>query len=105
MCCSLSWRSAVVSLGTMSGVEEDLDRPPGVHGLVAVGGLVERQLQVEDLAGVDAAVPDQVDQLRQEAAHRGRAAVQVHVGEEQLLSGQLDAVGDTDIADVATGTG
>ena len=56
----------------------------GVHGPVAVGGLLEGQFEVEDLAGVDLPVPDPVDQVGQEPADRGGAAVQVHVGEEQL---------------------
>jgi hypothetical protein len=40
------------------------------------------------IAGVDLSVPDQVDELRQDSAHRSRPAVQVHVREEQLLAGQ-----------------
>jgi hypothetical protein len=64
------------------------------HGAVALGGLVERQGQVEDHAGLDLAVASQINELGQEAAHRGGSAVQVHVGEEQLLvAGQLDTVG------------
>jgi hypothetical protein len=81
-----------------SRVEQDLDRSPLVHGPVAFGGLLQREGQVEDLAGVDLSVPDQVDQFGQEAAHRCGPAVQVHVGEEQLLAGQLDPVGDADVA-------
>jgi hypothetical protein len=42
--------------------------------------------------------PDQVDQLGQEAAHRDGAAVQVHVAEEPSPPGQLDVVGDADVA-------
>jgi hypothetical protein len=34
-----------------------------------LGGLLERQGEVEDLAGVDLSVPDQVDELGQELAH------------------------------------
>ena len=52
-------------------------------------GFIEGQLEVEDLARVDLSVPDQLDQIGQEAAHRGGAAVQVDVGSEQLLAGQL----------------
>jgi hypothetical protein len=47
-----------------------LDGAAFVHGPVALG-LVERQGQVEDLAGLDLAVADQVDELGQEAAYRG----------------------------------
>jgi hypothetical protein len=39
---------------------------PLVHGPVAFGGLLERQGQVKDLAGLDLSVPDQVDELRVE---------------------------------------
>src|SRR4051795_9529398 len=41
--------------------QQHLDRAPFVHRLVARGGIVERELEVEDLARVDPAVPDQVD--------------------------------------------
>src|SRR4051794_40908287 len=83
-----------------AGAQQRLDRAPLVHRAVALGGFVERQGEVEDLAGVDRAVADELDQLGQETAHRGRAAVQVHAGEEQRLTGQLDAVSDADVADV-----
>src|ERR671935_111957 len=76
-----------------------------VHGAVALGDLVQGQLQVEHLAGVDRPVPDQVDQLGQEAAHRRRAAVQMDFREEQLLAGQFHAVGDADVADVTAEPG
>ena len=67
----------VVELG--SWAEEDLDRSPLIHRPVTLGGLLERQFEVEDLARVDLAVPDQVDQFGYEAAHRSGSAVQVHV--------------------------
>ena len=47
----------------MSGAEKDLDGLPGVHRLVAGRCLVEWELEVEDLAGVDPPVPDQVDEF------------------------------------------
>src|ERR687894_2503958 len=56
-----------------------LDRAALVHRAVALRHLLERQRKVEDLAGVDLPVPDQLDKLGQEAPHRGRTAVQVHV--------------------------
>jgi hypothetical protein len=71
-----------------------------VHRLIPGGGLLERQLEVVDPAGVDLAIPDQVDEPRQEAAYGCRAAVQVDVAEEQLLTRELDAVGDADVTDV-----
>src|SRR5689334_2663597 len=46
-----------VSWPVRSGLEEGLDRAALVHGLVALGGLVQWQGEVEDLAGVDGAVP------------------------------------------------
>jgi hypothetical protein len=45
------------------------------------------------------------NQLRQEAADRGRAAVQVDLGVEQFLAGQRDAVRDADVADVPARAG
>ena len=67
--------------------EQRLDGAAFVHGSVALGGVVEREGQVEDLAGVDGAVGDEVDELGQEPADRGGAAVEVDVGEEQLVAG------------------
>ena len=54
---------------------------------------------------VDFAGTDQIDQFRQEATYRCRAAVKMDLGEEQLIAWELDAVGDADIAAVPTGTG
>jgi hypothetical protein len=56
----LKW-SAVRKVGGTP--EEDFDGAALVHGLVAGGGLVEGELEVEDFAGVDLPVPDQVDQF------------------------------------------
>src|SRR5437667_12049174 len=49
-------------------------------------------------------VPDELDELGEEPAHRCRTAVQVGMAEKQLVAGQV-AVGDTDIADVPTRPG
>ena len=54
--------------------------------------MVEGQGQVEDPAGIDLAVPDEIDELGQEAAHRGGTAVQVDLREEQLVVRELDVV-------------
>src|SRR6266571_2659032 len=97
---SMTFPSFLPSFLAGSGPEQGLDGAAFVHGAVPLGDLVERQGEVEDLAGVDLAVPDEVDQLGQEAAHRRGTAVQVDVGEEQLLSGELDVVSDADVADV-----
>lgn len=51
-----------------------------VHGAVALGKVVERHCQVEDLPGIDLSVPDQVDQLGQEPANGSGTAVEVDVG-------------------------
>src|ERR671910_3237746 len=68
-----------------SRTQQRLDSAALVHRTVALRYLLERQGQVEDLAGVDLPVPDQVDQLGQEAPNRGGTAVQVHMREEELL--------------------
>src|SRR3954470_16656942 len=85
--------------------QERLDGAAFVHGAVPLGGLVEGQGEVEDLPGVDLAVPDEVDEFGQEPANGRRAAVEVRVAEEQLVAGELHVVGDADIADVAAGSG
>ena len=82
--CARGW---AMCFAAVSGAEEDLDGLPGIHRLVAGRCLVQRQLEVEHLAGVDPPVPDQVNELGQEPADRGGAAVQVDAGEEQLLDG------------------
>jgi hypothetical protein len=76
--------------GWVYGRKQSFDGAALVHGLVALSGLFQEQLEVEDLAGVNGPVPDQVNQLGQEPVDRGRTAVQVHVREEQLRAGQLD---------------
>src|SRR3954451_6708865 len=52
------WRVCAVA----SEREQDLDRPTLIRGLVALGCLVEGKREVEHLAGVDLAVPDELDQ-------------------------------------------
>ena len=84
-----------------SRAEERLDGATFVHGPVALGDLIQREGEVQDLPGVDGAVPDELDELGEEPAHRCRTAVQVGMAEKQLVAGQV-AVGDTDIADVPT---
>jgi len=74
---------------TGSGAEEDLNGLPRVHRLVTGRCLVQRELDVEHLAGVDLPVPDQVDELGQEPADRGGAAVQIDAGEEQVRDGKF----------------
>lgn len=50
----------------MSEGEEHLGGAALVHGLVALCRLLQGQGEVEDLAGVDRAVPDELDQVGQE---------------------------------------
>src|SRR4051812_8199063 len=88
---------------TPSWAQERLDRLALVHGAVALRGLFQRQLEVEDLARVDLPVPDEIHQLGQEAAYRGRAAVHVREAPEQVHSVERDAVRDADEPDMAAG--
>jgi hypothetical protein len=64
-----------------SGLQQDLYGAAFVHRPVGVGGLLQPQFEVEDPAGVDRPLPDQVDQLGQVLADRGGTAVQVGAGE------------------------
>jgi hypothetical protein len=70
---------------SISWPQQRLDGAAFVHRAVASGHLIEGQGQVEDLARVNLPVSVQVDQFRQEAAHRTGTAVQVDVREEELL--------------------
>jgi hypothetical protein len=45
------------------------------------------RVRSKTLPGVELAAPDAVDQVRQEAAYRCGAAVQMHLGEEQFFAG------------------
>src|SRR5437867_7452251 len=56
-----SMTSPLPSFSAGSGPEQGLDGAALVHGAVALGDLVEGQDEVEDLAGIDVAVPDEVD--------------------------------------------
>src|SRR6478752_2726452 len=49
--------------------QQHLGRTALIHRLVPLGCLVEGQREVEDDAGVDLAVPDELDQLGQVGAH------------------------------------
>src|SRR5438309_1000613 len=55
----------VVSMAS-SDREQRLDGAALVHGAVTVGGFVEGQREVEDPAGVDLTVRDEVDELGEE---------------------------------------
>src|SRR5690242_6666052 len=60
---------AVPCQGDESGGEQGLDRAALVHGPVALGDLVQGQVEIEDQARVDVAGQDPVDQVGQVAAH------------------------------------
>src|SRR4051812_36853182 len=77
---------------TGSWPQQRLDRVARVHRAVAVGRVVEPELQVEHLAGADLAVPDEVDELGQKAPDR---AVRVDLGR----AGELDAHAATGAGD------
>src|SRR4051794_8684804 len=85
--------------------QERLDGAALVHRPVALGDVFKREREVKDLAGVDLALPDEVDELGQEPADGRGAAVQVDSGEEQLVAGELHVVTDADVADVAARAG
>src|SRR4029079_12643730 len=100
-----SWSTTTGTLRTGLGLQKSLDRAPLVHGPVALGDLGQRKNEVEDLARVDLPVPDQLDQLGQEAAYRSGAAAQTDLRAEQLLRAARDTVGDADIPDRPSGSG
>src|SRR6266478_1753910 len=77
--------------------QQRFNRTALVHRAVALRHLTERQLQVEYFARVDLPVPNQLDQVRQVAAHRSRSTVQMNVGEKQLLTVEFDTVWNANI--------
>src|SRR5215213_1098934 len=98
-----AYRCGLQSLIHSSSVlraQQRLDRAALVHRAVALSHLLQRQAQVENLAGVDLPVPDQLDKLGQEAPDRGGTAVQVHMREEELLPRDLHLVEHADEPDV-----
>ncbi len=65
--------------------------------------MVEWKGEVEDLARIDFAFPDQLDQVGQEPPDWSGAAVQMDAGEEQVDARDRDVVVDADEAHVAAG--
>ena len=59
--------------------QQRLDCTAFVHSAVAFCYLIQRQAQIEDLAGVDLFVQHELDQFRQVAADSGGSSVQMHV--------------------------
>ena len=72
--------------------DEGLDGAPVVHRRVGLGDVVGLGLEVEDKAGVDAAVEDVVEQFWDVAAVRGGTEVPADVAEEDVRERYLDAV-------------
>src|SRR5438132_1653629 len=69
--------------------QQRFDGAAFVHGAVALGRLVEREGEVEDLSRVDRASPDEVGQVGEEPPHWRGSAVEVGVAEEQLVAGKF----------------
>src|SRR5260370_11152495 len=69
--------------------QQRLDGAALVHRAVAFRDLVERQRQIEDLAGIDFPLPHEINQFWQEAAHGGWATVKVGERIEQPLAADL----------------
>ena len=83
--------------------QQRLDRAPLVHRSISLRHLVEGQREIEDLAGIDDALQDEIDEVWQVSAHRRRAAMQSHVGVEELLAVKADPVRYADEANPAAG--
>jgi hypothetical protein len=84
--------------------QQCLDRAPLVHRAIALRYLVEGQREIENFTRIDHALQDEIDEVRQVSAHWRRAAMQSHVGVEQLLAIKADAVRYADEANSASGT-
>src|SRR5205823_7158562 len=81
--------------------QERLDGAALVHRTIALCHLIQRQSQIENLAGVDLSVQYKLDQFRQVASHRSRPTVQVDVSEEQLFAIERDTVRHANVSDIA----
>src|SRR4051812_7564691 len=64
-------------------MQKRLDGATLVHCPVAFSHLIERQSQIENLAGIDLAVQHQIDQFRQVATNRSRSTVKMNMRVEQ----------------------
>jgi hypothetical protein len=64
-------------LAVGSGPKQRIDGAAFVHGLVGVGDLLEWQIEVEHLAGLDLPVPDPAEQVGQASADRRRLPLRV----------------------------
>src|SRR5438132_171235 len=96
-----TWSSSWLLLGQStcgSRSQQGLDGATFIHRTIALGDLFEGEREVEDLSGIDLPVPHEVDEVRQEAPHWRRAAVEVDVREEQTLTVEGHAVRHADVA-------
>src|SRR5437773_1739713 len=75
-CGSLAGGSNFAPWSDRPDPHERLDRPTLVHGGVGLGDPLQVGLEVEDPAGIDAALQDIVEQLGDVHAHRSGAAAQ-----------------------------
>src|SRR5262249_32769464 len=75
-----------------SWTQKGFDRTALIHRPISLGHLIEWQDEVQNLAGIDFSFPYEIDQLRQIAAYWRRPAMEVHMGIEERLAVQLDAM-------------
>src|SRR5690625_3497351 len=85
--------------------QHDLGGTAFIHGLVCFGCFLQRKGEVKDCARVDLVSHDELNELGQEATYRRRTAEQVYGGNEEISAIELNAVCDTDEADVPAGAG
>jgi hypothetical protein len=71
---------------------------------ITFGDLIERQFEIEDLAGIDPLVQHQLDQPGQVAPYGRRSAVQMNVRVEQIGPVELDTVRHSNIANESART-
>src|SRR3954468_23920995 len=90
-------------LSAVADPDQGLDGAPFVHRGVGVGDVVEVGAEVEDLAGVDGAVKDGLEQLGLVGARASGAAAHADVAVEGALGVDRRVVGDSDPANDRAG--
>src|SRR5260370_14391020 len=96
------WIPKTASTAKRLRSQQRCNRRALVHRAVDLRLLIERQLQVEYFARFNLPFPNQLDQVRQVAAHRSRSTVQMNVGEKQLLTVKFDTVWNANITHIST---
>ncbi len=71
-----------------------------VHGAVALCHFGKRKREVEDLARIDLALEDKVDQIGQVPPDGCRSSVKMDMREEELPSIERNAVRDADVGEI-----